>query len=346
MPALLSHHIFGRSLLPKLDADFRLTRDQRDAFLLGNQGPDPLFYATFSTRLVRIKTLGSRMHNEHIEDYLALWRQQIQSASGQRQALLSAYLNGFLCHFALDSTAHPFVLAFTEAIAHVGIAGLNVEDSSYIHGQLEADLDVYLLYRMTGRTINEYYIPKQLLYSSPAALRLIDTLYTSADQQLYRLGVPSKVFSLAVRDMRRTVRLSYSPGGTKRRLLGKIERLARQHSLLQAMSHRKDGHLDCWFANEQHQTWLHPQSRRPQSQSYCELFDHAQRLAAGYIKLFWQGADPATITGGRDFLGCEKGEGAQGEAHSRGEVHGERAQGEGQGEGAQDAGEAQGKGTG
>ena len=304
MPAILSHHIFGRSLLPKLDPDLSLTRDQRDAFLLGNQGPDPLFYATFSTRLARIKTLGARMHKEHIETYLDLWRQQIQGLDGQQQALLGAYLNGFLCHFALDSTAHPLILAFEEAIAYAGIEGLNVEDSSYIHGQLEADLDVYLLYRTCGRTIDEYFIPKQVLYSSPAALRLIDQLYLSASRDIYDLRLPDNAFSLAVRDMRRTVRISYSPGGSKRRLLGRIERTLRPHSLLQAMSHRKDGHLECWFANEQHQTWLHPQSREQQSLSYLDLFAQAQQTAAEYIELFWNGADPTVITGGRDFLGA------------------------------------------
>ncbi len=51
MPALITHDAFGRDVYGRLHAFVGGTRDEADAFLLGNQGPDPLFYAVLNPRL-------------------------------------------------------------------------------------------------------------------------------------------------------------------------------------------------------------------------------------------------------------------------------------------------------
>ncbi|MDR2673237.1 MAG: zinc dependent phospholipase C family protein [Coriobacteriales bacterium] len=303
MPALLSHHIFGRQILAKLEEVSYPARDERDAFLLGNQGPDPLFYATFSPHFISAKKLASRMHREHIAELLDFWRQQVRTYRGYASGVLSAYINGFLCHYALDRTAHPLVLAYTEAICNAGVAGLTPHHDSYVHNQIEADLDVYLLYKITGRTIDEYRIPQQVLYASPSVLSLIDRLYVAAAQQLYGARVAANLYSLSVRDMRRTIRFNYSPGGTKRSLLGRIERIFRPHSLLQSMTHRRDAYVDCWYANDDNAAWLHPQNRTVHHESFTALFEQAKYEALRDIDLFESGAKTSDITRGLDFNG-------------------------------------------
>ena len=44
MPALITHDFFGRDVYDRLYTFIGGSRDEADAFLLGNQGPDPLFY--------------------------------------------------------------------------------------------------------------------------------------------------------------------------------------------------------------------------------------------------------------------------------------------------------------
>ena len=43
MPALITHHLFGEDVLPELPAGLVEGEEEVLAFLLGNQGPDPLF---------------------------------------------------------------------------------------------------------------------------------------------------------------------------------------------------------------------------------------------------------------------------------------------------------------
>jgi hypothetical protein len=303
MPAILSHHLFGRSVLLASKGKAYTSRDERDAFLLGNQGPDPLYYGTLSPHVVGIKTLGARMHTLHVEQTIEFMRDLCSSAPLAEQKILDAYLCGWLCHFVLDSSTHPLIFAYEQALTHAGVPGLDAGSRSFVHAQIEADLDVYLLYRLTGRTVGEYYIPKQVLYSNAAALALIDRLYAAVAREIYGIKVPHDVFSLSVRDMRKIIRLLFSPGGTKRHLVGRIERLARPHSLLQALSHRTKAYEDCWYANDEHCTWLHPATGASSIASYFELFEDACAGAQRAIELFEHGAPGAAITGGLDFDG-------------------------------------------
>ena len=51
MPALITHDFFGRDVYDRLYTFIGGSRDEADAFLLGNQGPDPLFYLVLSPQL-------------------------------------------------------------------------------------------------------------------------------------------------------------------------------------------------------------------------------------------------------------------------------------------------------
>lgn len=304
MSALLSHHLFGRALLARQDNRVFMTRDTRDAFLLGNQGPDPLFFLTRSRALVTGKKLASRMHRERIEEYLEMWRDTLERRyfKSYLYDVLQAYIYGFVCHYYLDRAVHPLVVALAEALCAAGISGLTAKDVPFVHAQIEADLDIYMLYKLTGRTLDEYSIPKQMLYSSDEALSSIDTLYLAA-AEFYDIKVPRHLFSQAVKDMRLAQRLLYSPGGTKRKIIGRAERLVRPHSLLQAMSHNPDAREAVWYANEQKASWRHPKTGVFSNQSILEIFEEALDGAEAGKELLQSGAPLIEITQGLDFFG-------------------------------------------
>lgn len=305
MPSLLSHHLFGRTLLArqKNNAAF-MTRDARDAFLLGNQGPDPLFYAVRTPAVLNTTYLAQCMHSKRINEYLEMWRVMLEGIAIKDQVyeVMRAYVFGFLCHYALDRTAHPLVYAYEQAICNAGVKGLEPRDHTFVHSQIEADLDIFLLHRLTGRTLDEYDIAKQMLYGSDATLLDVDLLYRTA-AKLYHITVPRNVFTRSIKDMRTAQRMLYSPGGTRRSLVGKAERLVRRHSFLQAQSHRTDAYLDNWYANENKEPWRHPKTGEESTCSFVELFEQALETAEADIKLYNSGAPVHEITQGLDFSG-------------------------------------------
>ena len=77
MPALITHDTFGRDVYDRRHSFIGGTRDEADAFLLGNQGPDPLFYSVLSPRLHAVHRLGNRMHNEKPSELLEAFKQSL-----------------------------------------------------------------------------------------------------------------------------------------------------------------------------------------------------------------------------------------------------------------------------
>ena len=49
MPAILTHDFFGQDVYAAHSHVIGKSIDEKDAFLLGNQGPDPLFYLVLSS---------------------------------------------------------------------------------------------------------------------------------------------------------------------------------------------------------------------------------------------------------------------------------------------------------
>ena len=64
MPAILTHDFFGRSVLEDVSSLLKVrSTAERDAFLLGNQGPDPLFYLVVDPLMHKWGPLGNALHD-------------------------------------------------------------------------------------------------------------------------------------------------------------------------------------------------------------------------------------------------------------------------------------------
>ena len=70
MPALITHDFFGRDVYDRLYTFIGGSRDEAEAFLLGNQGPDPLFYRLLGPQLHEHNRLGNVMHGEKPSELL------------------------------------------------------------------------------------------------------------------------------------------------------------------------------------------------------------------------------------------------------------------------------------
>ena len=51
MPALITHHLFGEESIDRLPQGVITSDEERIAFILGNQGPDPFFFHMLTPRI-------------------------------------------------------------------------------------------------------------------------------------------------------------------------------------------------------------------------------------------------------------------------------------------------------
>ena len=108
MPSTYAHRRFGADVLALLPDGLRATLEQhRELYDMGLHGPDLMFY---------YKALQSRT--------------VVENATDKSAAL--AYVLGFVCHFALDSTCHPYVEAY-------------VRESGVGHCEIETEFDNALM---------------------------------------------------------------------------------------------------------------------------------------------------------------------------------------------------------
>ena len=106
MPSTYAHRCFGRRVLAALPQEMQqLLRPEQALFSIGLHGPDILFFD--HPLLGHVSRLGHRMHKQ---SGAAFFR-----PAGEKLAALefpapeTAYLYGFLCHFALDRACHGYI---------------------------------------------------------------------------------------------------------------------------------------------------------------------------------------------------------------------------------------------
>ena len=104
MPDIAQHHVFGKDVRASLPAEVRsFLLDTPYVFALF--GPDPWFvYRIWKRRSGR----GRRMHTTKTGDFLAALALRARDGSARQE--MFSYLAGFLCHYALDSAAHPYIV--------------------------------------------------------------------------------------------------------------------------------------------------------------------------------------------------------------------------------------------
>ena len=133
MPAIITHDTFGQDAYARHFSSIGGTKDEAEAFLLGNQGPDPLFYSIANPLLSSVHRLGNIMHKEKPNEILVAFKQAIDALDEADRSVGRAYALGFLGHYVLDSTMHPLVYFHEFQLCDAGEPGLSRADGNEVH---------------------------------------------------------------------------------------------------------------------------------------------------------------------------------------------------------------------
>lgn len=115
MPDIIVHTSFGAEVLERTEIDV-----VRDIYNLGLLGPDPYLFYHFYVPPFRnlVNHYSYVMHRRRTGDFL------VELAYHARQSHeVFSYLAGFLCHYALDASTHPYIIrkAKNSYIMHMAI---------------------------------------------------------------------------------------------------------------------------------------------------------------------------------------------------------------------------------
>ncbi|MFI3116024.1 MAG: zinc dependent phospholipase C family protein [Clostridia bacterium] len=144
----------------------------RNVLLLGSQGPDIFFfYKVYKKTDAEIRKIGTHMHNNKTGEFLFNLRKNATSN------IQKSYFYGFLCHYAVDLTIHPYVKY--------------CEDTIYTmkngHGYFEAGLDDYVAngnMKFAKISDDEAWEVSMLLKKS-----IFDTYQTDLDMEIFTQAI-------------------------------------------------------------------------------------------------------------------------------------------------------------
>ena len=286
MPAIITHDTFGRETYDELHSLIGNSRDEADAFLLGNQGPDPLFYSVADPRLRSVHRLGSRMHRECPSELLAALKRSITVLDERDRSIGRAYALGFLCHYLLDSTMHPFVHWQEYEACDAGEPGLDRSDSSEVHAVIERELDELVLFTKHGETVATFDPSREILRASNHVLSVISKMYAYVAMTVFGFAIPKDTFEASVKSFRRVQALFHSKNGFKREALARAEELVRRYSFYRSMSHRAVALEESIFDNRARTPWKDPFTGETSTDSFWDRYDAARARTKTALEKF------------------------------------------------------------
>lgn len=312
MPALLTHDFFAQDAFGSvLDFVELYTPDERDAFLLGSQGPDPLFYLVMLPPLEAFRQVGLRMHALGPSSLLVAMRTAADGLPAEDQPIARAYLAGFVCHYLLDRAVHPLVMFWVRGLCQAGVLDLDISDESAVHAEIERDLDEMVLYKKRTQTIRAYRPYTEVLRARDEVLNTIGRLYYVAAIAAVAEGEPTavRVFPLAVICYRKALRWMYSPHGIKKTVVGMVERLAfhERYAVSQAMAYLPRAESTSVYDNRDRRPWRDPFTGEVCTASFWDLYNAAlaqvPHAVATVLASDFGEREASALTGGLNFSG-------------------------------------------
>lgn len=218
MPGYLTHYIFGKQEYKKLsESDLKqAVRENINVFNLGLQGPDIFFYYP-GYFLINKKNLGSIMHRNKTGRYISNMLKFIYDCKdSEEKKICIAYLSGFLAHYDLDRTCHPYIYHKTNYM-HKG------KEYHGRHVALETDIDFVLCREVLKRKISKINYGGFVKLNRKQCKVVGRMLSVSCSEAFDNIRFGERIASAVVANMGRIIDVIKDQYGKKEKIIGKIE---------------------------------------------------------------------------------------------------------------------------
>jgi len=257
MPSSLTHYIFSKDLVKNSKYE--------DIFLLATQGPDTLFFYGYNIakRVDKkdISSFGFYLHRINPSDlYFKMLAYAFKKEKEEKEMLIE-FTRGFMYHYVLDRTVHPYVFYNT---------GFPYTNKKYNlnHGLFEGALDTALMKEYDYKISN-----RRALKTRKKYVKLCSIMLSEVCNELMNKEVLYKdSYYKAYKDFRLVRLLLDSKYGVKKAIFNKFLHDTSINTLSQP--HKLKDNID--YLNSSNSEWLNPTSGEKSRESIKELFKRAE----------------------------------------------------------------------
>lgn len=300
MPAFSTHYIFAKEMMPflKKTACFDINED---AVYFGAQGPDIFFFHRIMPWMIGKPLLkyGSLLHNAKPSDLFENMRNYCNISKYAHIA--KSYVYGFILHYALDRSCHPYVYCLQNEITDRH----RFTNPHSAHNTIEFSLDSYMLSKRLGIKCPSAFNTAETVSSDERVTAEIGRLLEYIIPKTIGKQITAKQGELALRDMKYIQELTRDPKGIKHLFVAPVELLLAPFSKnykFTSLMRPKDLEKAKKYANIDNRVWQSPFANGERCESFEDLFELSKKDAEQMTVLYQDGADCREITENKSFL--------------------------------------------
>ena len=270
MPDLTTHAVFAEQVLSLTKPALKAKLEARSKiFVFGAQGPDLFLFRKAGRD--SLAAFGDRLHRTKIRETFLYMSQVLPIKKGMEQEVLAAYCLGYVCHYFLDRTVHPYAYAEEKRLSAV----MPSSTPNELHVKIESEIDTALYQYYRKQPITSFSV-REHMGLTQAEQWIISRFFSGLLKEVYRVDVSALEINRAVSDMLRISSLLYDPSGilyTTAAIAGSLIRPIRG-----SINHMKAKKVCRDVLNWQRTAWQNPAPPAQSSNlSVIDLFEQAKQ---------------------------------------------------------------------
>lgn len=279
MAGTITHAYFIEDVFNKLD---NKTKNNLENYLENlktySQGHDIMY---FSCNFTKQKKVGNYLHKNKTRDFFINMIEYITSNNLQNNYELISFLYGYICHYSLDLTVHPYI---TYKCGIFNKKRKNTYKYNSKHGDMESYIDAYMINKRESIEPNKFKIHKFCFNTkiSDELSKMIDYVY----KKTYNFNNFSFYYKQGIFNMKVSYRiLRYDPHKIKKKIYNIIDKfLPKSINRLSHISYAYNLDNNTYYLNLNHKKWCHPRYKDEiYSYSFIDLYENAINLSIDII---------------------------------------------------------------
>lgn len=291
MPGFATHYLFGVDAYKSLqDTNLRkIIQKYSHSYALGLQGPDVFFFYVPITVGMKIN-IGGILHKENTNAFFEEMIKYMSDITIQKDfEILSAYIQGFMGHYLLDTSIHPYVYSRVGSSKSRKTLGK--------HFSLETDIDREVLWHFK-KTHQADFSHSDSIAINSREKKTIATMLHHAIMRAYDIDIPVKLIKSAISAFQTECSLLSDSSEWKYKILNGIETRIFGYNIMSPLFINDIHHTEdpC---NLNHRTWSNPwDSTHSSDASVFDIFKGAREKYVSYMALMQDALTASHILSG------------------------------------------------
>ena len=259
MPSSNTHSYFCDDVYDKVNKNVHdKLKDNINYFKVFGQGPDPYFFYDFhlTKKSKRVHKINKVLQHSKVNKHFVRLINYISENNFYDNEQVMAYLYGKICHFVLDSTAHPYIIYCT---GRYDEKKPDTYKYNGLHEEMEYYIDCYLIFQREKILPKNYKVYNKLFNISEFNNELKATIDTVV-KDIYGFDNASEIYYKSIMDMKKFYHVfNYDRFGIKKIIYSIMDLICGNRCVKKKeLSFNVDPMGKLYYLNNDKNTWNHP----------------------------------------------------------------------------------------